>query len=208
MIRLAIIEDNPVYLEALEIYIEQIPVIELVHVANNLQEVPALINARPDVVLMDIHLGNDSGIEGVKMIKGTLPDTGILMLTVFDDEEKIVQSIKAGASGYLLKKDSPKKILEAIQNVAKGEGAVSGAITKTILNALHNRVPDTVNLDFYQLTKREKEIFQLLLAGLSYKEIATRSFISMATMNTHIRNIYSKLGVHTRAEIAARFGKF
>ena len=207
MIRLAIVEDNHVYLDALKVYLTKAHDIELVYMASNLQQMRLLISAKPDVVIMDIDLGADSGINGIQLIKEALPKTGIFMLTVFDDQEKIVQSIKAGASGYLLKKDSPKKIVEAIRNIYKGEGVISGQVTKTLLNAFAK--PSEYQPDFkgYNLTKRETEIVLLLIDGLSYKEIASRSYISMATLNTHISNIYDKLNIHSRAEIAARFRK-
>ena len=207
MICLAIVEDNLIYQNALAAYIEKMPDMQIVHMAANLRSLPALVEAGPDVVIMDIDLGNESGIEGVKRIKEALPRTEIFMLTVFDDEEKILASIRAGASGYLLKKDSPKKIVEAVRNVYKGEGAISGIVVKKLLNTVVKPAPAAPNLDEYGLTKREKEVVQLLIKGFAYKEIAARCFISMATLNTHIRNIYDKLGIHTRAEIAARFGK-
>jgi DNA-binding NarL/FixJ family response regulator len=207
MIRLAIVEDSSVYLNALEAYLTKEKDIEIVYVATDLQLIPLLISANPDVVVMDIDLGANSGITGVQLIKQALPHTGIFMLTVFDDEEKIVQSIKAGASGYLLKKDSPKKIVEAIRNIYKGEGVISGQVTKTLLNVFTK--PSEYQPDFtaYNLTKKETEILLLLINGLSYKEITSRTFISMATLNTHIRNIYNKLNIHSRAEIAAKFRK-
>jgi DNA-binding NarL/FixJ family response regulator len=205
MIRLALVEDNRVYLNALEAYLTKIHDIQLVHLASNLQSMPVLISAKPDVVIMDIDLGADSGIKGIQLIKEALPDTGIFMLTVFDDEEKIVQSIRAGASGYLLKKDSPKKIVEAIRNIYKGEGSINGQVAKTLLNAFPKSLQYTPDFSKYNLTKRETEIVLLLIDGLSYKDITSRSFISMATLNTHIRNIYDKLGIHSRSEIAARF---
>lgn len=205
MIRLAIVEDNRVYLDALESYLSKIPDIQLVHVAVNLQTMEYLISVTPDVVIMDIDLGSDSGIQGVQLIKQALPDTGIFMLTVFDDEEKIVQSIRAGASGYLLKKDSPKKIVEAIRSIYKGEGSINGQVARTLLNAFPKSVQHAPDFSKYNLTKRETEIVLLLIDGLSYKEIASRSFISMATLNTHVSNIYDKLGIHSRSEIAARF---
>ena len=92
MIRLALVEDNRVYLNALETYLSKIHDIQLVHLASNLQSMPVLILAKPDVVIMDIDLGTDSGIKGIQLIKEALPHTGIFMLTVFDDEEKIIQS--------------------------------------------------------------------------------------------------------------------
>jgi len=207
MIRLAIVEDSSVYINALKAYLSKDKDIEIVYIATNLQLIPLLISATPDVVIIDIDLGEDSGITCVQLIKEALPLVGIFMLTVFDDQEKIVQSIKAGALGYLLKKDSPKKIVEAIRNIYKGEGVISGEVTKTLLNAFAK--PSEYQPDFkgYNLTKRETEIVLLLINGLSYKEIASRSYISMATLNTHISNIYDKLNIHSRAEIAARFRK-
>jgi DNA-binding NarL/FixJ family response regulator len=205
MIRLAIVEDNRVYLQALRAYLAKIRDIELVHVAGDLQSMAALIATNPHVVIMDIDLGADSGITGVRLIKEALPGAGILMLTVFEDEEKIVQSIQAGASGYLLKKDSPKKIVEAIHDIYKGEGAISGEVAKTLLNTFSNSIPYTPDFTGYDLTKREKEIALMLIEGLSYKEIAAHDFISMATLNTHISNLYRKLGIHSRSEISAKF---
>ena len=130
MIRLAIVEDNLVYLQALKLYLAKAPDIQLVHSATNLQEIPVLTATRPDVVIMDIHPGGDSGIKGIRLIKKALPQTAILMLALFYDEEKIAQSIKAGASGYLLKKDSPKKIVEAIRHLFKSKGTIGGVPKK------------------------------------------------------------------------------
>jgi len=204
-IRVAIVEDNYTYREALELYLSKVHDIQLAYIAGDLMEIPALIAAMPDVVIMDIDLGANSGIEGVKLIKEKLPGTGIFMLTVFDDEDKIVRSIQAGASGYLLKKDSPAKIVEAIRNVHKGEGFINGQVARTLLNAFPRLSSSAPDFSKYHLTKRETEIVLLLIDGLSYKEIIARSFISMATLNTHVRNIYDKLGLHSRSEIAAKF---
>jgi len=206
MIRLAIVEDNRVYLQALRAYLAKIRDIELVHVAGDLQSIHTLLSTEPDVVIMDIDLGTDSGITGVRLIKDALPTAGILMLTVFEDEEKIVQSIEAGASGYLLKKDSPKKIVEAIRTVYKGEGSINGQVAKTLLNAFPKVSHGIADFSRYNLTKRETEIVLLLIDGLSYKQIISKIFISMATLNTHITNIYDKLDLHSRSEIAAKFG--
>jgi len=206
MIRLAIVEDNHVYRQALQTYLSKIKDIEVVHIASDLQCMDDLISTKPDVVIMDVDLGADSGIKGVQLIKEALPATGIFMLTVFEDGEKIVQSIQAGASGYLLKKDSPKKIVDAIRQVYRGEGSINGQVAKTLLNAFpksSERIPD---FSRYNLTKRETEILLLLIDGLSYKQIISKIFISMATLNTHVTNIYDKLDLHSRSEIAAKFG--
>ncbi len=205
MIKLAIVEDNRIYLDALEAYLRKVPDIQIVHVGENLQSLSFLISAEPDVVIMDIDLGADSGIKGVQLIKKALPQVGIFMLTAFNDEDKIIQSIQAGAAGYLLKKDSPKKIVEAIRNIAKGEGYINGESARILINALPKSTAYIPDFGGYNLTKRETEILLLLIEGLSYKEIASHSFISMATINTHIRNVYDKLGIHSRSEIAAKF---
>ena len=205
MIKLAIVEDNRIYLNALELYLAKVHDIQLVHLGENLETISDLISAKPDVVIMDIDLGADSGIKGVQLIKKALPQVGIFMLTAFNDEDKIVQSIQAGAAGYLLKKDSPKKIVEAIRNIFKGEGYINGESARILINALPKSTSYTPDFGGYNLTKRETEILLLLIEGLSYKEIASRSFISMATINTHIRNLYDKLGIHSRSEIAAKF---
>lgn len=207
MIRLGIIEDNLTYRTALETYIKTVAGMELVYSGADLSGIKELLAAAPHVVVMDIDLGKDSGIQGVQMVKAARPDIQVLMLTVFEDEEKIFNSIKAGAAGYLLKKDPPQKIMEAIQNVYKGEGAINGLIARKILDYIPNSVAEqkAPDLEQYNLTKREKEILLLLIDGLSYKEIAARCFISIDTINSHIRKIYTKLNIHSRSEIAARF---
>lgn len=206
MIRVAVIEDNLSYLKAIQVLISNQPDMLLVFTAENLSDEKALCHAAPDVLIMDIDLPFKSGIEGVKMLKEQLPSVGVFMLTVFEDEEKIFDSIKAGALGYLLKKDSPQKIVEAIQAVHKGESIMNGKIARKMLEYFSQKEKNrNQQFDEYELTKREKEILQLLIDGKSYKAIADGCNISMHTLFTHTRNIYNKLNIHSRAEIAARF---
>lgn len=205
MISVSIIEDNATYKNALITYLQKEQGISVVFAGSSLADLPALVNAAPDVVIMDINLGKDSGIDGVRFLKKALPSLHIFMLTVFEDEEKIFDSLKAGAIGYLLKKDSPKKILEAIHSVHRGEGVMNGQVARKILTYFQQPVKSAPKLEDYHLTKREQEILLLLMDGLSYKEIAARCFISIDTINSHIRKIYTKLNVRSRAEIAARF---
>jgi DNA-binding NarL/FixJ family response regulator len=140
-------------------------------------------------------------------IKQQWPDIKILMLTVFEDEDKIFGAIKAGANGYMLKKDSRQKIIESIQAVGNGESAMNGLIASKVLEYFYNeQKKTTASLDKTNLTPREKEMLQLLVKGFSYKEIAANCFISTQTLNSHIKNIYLKLNVHSRAELAAKFG--
>ena len=117
MIRVAIVEDNLSYLKAMQVLISSQPDLLLVYTAENLSMMDALYEAEPDVVILDIDLPVRTDIEGVKLIKEQLPEAGVFMLTVFEDEDKIFNSIKAGAQGYLLKKDPPEKIIEAIKAI-------------------------------------------------------------------------------------------
>ena len=207
MIRLAIIEDNALYRTALQTYLKSTEGIEIVYLESSITGLLGNVSLNPDVVIMDIDLGKESGIEGVQKIKHVFPGAGIFMLTVFEDDEKIFQSIKAGALGYLLKKDPPAKIVDAIQNIYKGESVMNGRIARKVLNYFSTSKPATPDFEIYHLTKREKEILLLLMDGLSYKEIAGKCFISIDTLNSHIRKVYTKLNVHSRSEIAAKFRK-
>lgn len=206
MIRVALIEDNQAYLKAMQALIGTRPDMLLVYTSEDLLEINGLIHAQPDVVILDIDLPGISGIEGVKMIKEKLPQTGVFMLTVFEDEDKIFTSIKAGADGYLLKKDSPEKITEAITAVYHGESMINGKIARKMLDYFNRAETHRNNeLEKYHLTRRETEILNHLISGKSYKQIADQCSISIQTLFTHTKNIYNKLNIHSRAEIAARF---
>ena len=206
MIRVAIAEDNLSYLKAMQALIRSQADMLLVYTGENLFEMNTLVDALPDVVILDIEMPGMNGIEGVKIIKQKIPFAGIFMLTVFEDEEKIFNSIKAGADGYLLKKDPPVKIIEAIKAIYNGESIMNGTIARKMLDYFKwkegNRQKE---LEQYNLTRREKEILELLISGKSYKQIADICSISMQTLFTHTRNIYNKLNIHSRAEIAAKF---
>ncbi len=205
MIAVSIIEDNLTYKHALVTYLEKAVDISVVSTGSTLADLPQLIQAAPDVVIMDINLGQESGIEGVRRVKDALPSVQIMILTVFEEEEKIFSSLKAGAIGYLLKKDPPEKIMEAIRSIYRGEGVMNGSIARKILTYFQQPVKNIPSLGEYNLTPREREILLLLMDGLPYKDIAARCFVSIDTINTHIRKIYTKLNVRSRAEINARF---
>jgi DNA-binding NarL/FixJ family response regulator len=147
-----------------------------------------------------------SGIEGVWELKKYLPEIKVIMLTVFEEDDQIFGAIKAGAKGYLLKKDSPQKILDAIEAVERGESPMNGMIAAKVLDYFQQKQKSSEILLQSNLTEREKEILQLLIKGNSYKELAGRIFISVETLNSHIKNIYRKLNVHSRSELAAKFG--
>ncbi len=207
MINVALIEDNSQYRTAISIILQLNENLKLIHKMEDCGEMIALFELqKPDVVLMDIDLPGMNGIQAVLEIKKKWSDIKVLMLTVFEDNEKIFGAIKAGANGYLLKKDSPQKILDSIEAVAKGESPMNGMIAAKVLDYFQQSQQKKSSLYESNLTEREKEILSLLIKGLSYKEIASNIFISIETLNSHIKNIYRKLNVHSRSELASRLG--
>jgi DNA-binding NarL/FixJ family response regulator len=155
----------------------------------------------PDIVLMDISLKGMSGIEGVLRLKANHPDLIILMLTVYEDDQKIFDSLRAGASGYLLKRTPLDKIPVAINEAISGGAPMTPIIAKKVLNYFHSTAKDTAT---FNLTAREGEILELLTRGMSYKKIAEELFISIDTVRSHIKNIYDKLHVHSKSEAVAK----
>jgi len=205
MLQIAIIEDNQQYRKAIEMILELDQKFSLLHTLGNCNEMMEhFADAKPDVVLMDIDMPGMNGIQATWEIKKEFPEIKILMLTVFEDEEKIFGALKAGANGYLLKKDSPVKILESIEAVYNGESPMNGMIASKVLEFFQKT--KTAEVDQSSLTEREKQILQLIIKGYSYKEIASSIFISVETLNSHIKNIYRKLNVHSRSELTAKFG--
>lgn len=204
-IKVGIVEDDPRYRELLRTILVSSATVTPLFAVDNCNNIVA--EARkdvPDVVIMDINLPGKTGIEGMTDLKRAFPDIKVLMLTVFEDEDKIFAAIKAGANGYLLKKDSPQKVLDSIQDVYDGKSSINGIIARKVLEYFH-KAPAVKSPDEYNLTKREHKILELLIDGLSYKEIADKCFISIQTLNSHIKNIYTKLDVHSRAEASAKF---
>jgi DNA-binding NarL/FixJ family response regulator len=156
---------------------------------------------KPEVVLMDIDMPEVSGIEATKIIKELSPSTVVIMQTVFEDDDKVFQSLKNGASGYLLKKTAPEKIIDAIREAHEGGAPITPSIASKMLKFFQEANPPSTN---YALTEREKNILSLLVDGLSYKMIAEREAISFHTVNSHIRKIYEKLHVHSLGEAVSK----
>lgn len=170
---------------------------------NNLLNVVHEFNvAKPEIVLMDIGLPNISGIEGVNTVKANFPNIQVLMFTVFEDDDKIFEAIRAGASGYLLKKTPPEEIVEAIRELHQGGAPMSPSIARKVITSFQAQAP-APPAD-YQLTVREKEILYSLVDGLSYKKIADKHCVSISTIRTHICNIYQKLHVNSKAQAVAK----
>jgi len=162
-----------------------------------------LIDDKPDVVLMDIGLPGMSGIECIRKLKAKKPELQIIMLTVYEDDDHIFKALVAGASGYLLKKTPPAKLLEAIQDVFNGGSPMSSQIARKVISAFQSINKSSVETE--NLSSREQEILSFLAKGFRYKEIAEKLFISIETVRTHLRNIYEKLQVHSRTEAVLKF---
>ena len=158
---------------------------------------------KPDVVLMDIEMPGINGIEAVGMIKEEFPEMKVLMETIFDDDEKIFNSICAGAEGYILKHTSPAEIMEAIKEIYEGGSPMTPSIANRVLKMVKTR-PETGPRESFDLTDREKEILTCLVKGMSYKMVADNCFISIDTVGVHIKNIYKKLQVHSKSEAVAK----
>lgn len=156
----------------------------------------------PDVVLMDINLPGKSGIEGIYLLKEKFAETDIIMLTIYNDEHKIFDSLCAGATGYLLKNTPLNEVKQGIINLHNGGSPMSPQIARKVIK--HFKKPSASNKFKEQLSERENEIVDALVDGLSYKLIADRLFISVDTVRFHIKNIYKKLQVNSKAEVIAK----
>lgn len=198
MIIVAIIEDIKEIREGLQMLIDSSDGFSCIKTYSSgeeaIAELPALC---PDVVLMDINLPGINGIEAVRTLKTTCPKSLFIMSTVYEDDENIFESLKAGASGYLLKKTAPSKILDSITEVYHGGSPMSSQIARRVIASFQQK--DSIDNDEL-LTLREKEILRQLAKGLRYKEIAAELSISTETVRSHTRHIYEKLQVQSRTE--------
>jgi DNA-binding NarL/FixJ family response regulator len=203
MIKIAIVEDNNMLRKSLESLFNKTDGMKCVaSMANLLNVVAEVGKAKPDIVLMDIGLPHISGIEGVTTIKSNFPAVMILMFTVFEDDAKIFDAIRAGASGYLLKKTLPDEVIEAVRELYYGGAPMTARIARKVIQSFHDN-PSGVKEE-YKLTPREKEILDSLVDGLTYKKIAEKHFVSVGTICTHISSIYEKLHVNSKAEAVAK----
>jgi DNA-binding NarL/FixJ family response regulator len=156
----------------------------------------------PDVVLMDIGLPGMSGIEGVRRLRAAYPDLQVLMLTIYDDDERIFDAMCAGACGYVLKKTAPARLLESIREVAAGGAAMSPEIARRVISLFREiRPPERAD---YRLTPHETRLLRLLVDGHNYTTAARELGVSVNTISFHMRRIYDKLQVHSKSEAVAK----
>jgi DNA-binding NarL/FixJ family response regulator len=203
MIKVAIVEDNQVLMKSMEQLFAQTEDIRCVASVTNLLNIVSLFNkTRPEIVLMDIGLPDISGIEGVRTLKNNFDKIQILMFTVFEDDDKIFEAIREGASGYLLKKTRPPEILAAIRELHDGGSPMSPSVARKVIGYFQSG--SQLKQEDYQLTVREKEILFSLVDGLSYKKIADKYHLSVHTVRKHISNVYEKLHVHSKSQAVAK----
>lgn len=163
---------------------------------------PQILKARPNVAIVDINLPGLSGIECVRRLKPRIPETQFVMLTVYEDSGHIFDALSAGATGYLVKTTSREALIAALQDVHAGGSPMSGNIARKVVQSLQGAKPSLK--PSAALSNRENEILAMLAQGFLYKEIADRTGITLRTVNTHIRRIYEKLHVHSRAQAVAQ----
>lgn len=195
MIDVAIVEDNTDVRETLSLFIGESDGFNCEYIYPDCESALANIPQKlPDVVLMDLGLPGKSGIEGIQILKKKLPDLDIIVLTIQEDDDSVFDSLRAGASGYLLKNSDPNKILESIKEVLNGGSPMSSAIARKVISSFHALSHES------PLSIRETEVLKKLCDGQNYKVIADALFVSGNTVRMHIKNIYKKLHVHSRGE--------
>jgi len=205
-IRVAIVEDDKVVRENLSLLINATTGFSCVAAcATGEEALQRLEKVSPDVVLMDIHLPGQSGITCVARLRALIPKVQVIMLTIEEDSEQVFESLKAGATGYLVKHVSTAEILEAVAEVHRGGAPMSSQIARKVVTTFREGTP--YDKSVIQLSPREEEVLRLLATGLRSKEIARNLNVGVGTINTYVRHIYEKLHVRSRAEAVARFPK-
>lgn len=205
-VRISIIEDDEPLRRIFTSWLRRAPDLQLVGEYPDAETaLAAMATDKPDVVLADINLPGINGIECVRRLKEQSPQTQFMMLTVYEDAEKIFSALKAGATGYLLKRTTEPELLAAIADIRQGGSPMTSAIARKVVQSFQKRSAARGAGEAAQLSPREKEILELLARGYLYKEIAEKLKISIPTVNAHIRNMYEKLHVHSRSQAVAKY---
>ena len=206
MTRIAIIEDNKVIRESLTAYVHTDPELRCVCACASAQEALKLLpQQKPDVVLMDIQLPGQSGIECTAQLKQLLPAVKIIMVTVYGDPERIFKALRAGACGYLLKRCKPEELVAAIREVCEGGAPMSREIARHVIAYFQQTpVPPLGAEEIAELSPREREILELVAQGFADKEIADKLNVRHGTVRWHLQHVYEKLHVRSRTEAVVK----
>ncbi len=204
MIKVGIVEDNKTVREGFETLLNRTPGFSCVctsgTVAEALKKIP---KAAPDVVLMDIQLPDSTGVECTAKLKELMPKIHIVIVTVYEDSERIFQALRAGACGYLLKRAQPEQIINAIKEAHEGGVPMTPEIARKVIGQFRQQTTAASQVE--DLTEREREVLELVMHGLGNKVIADRLGVTVAAVKWHLQHIYEKLHVHSRTEAALKF---
>ncbi len=206
VLQVAIYEDNGMLRKQLSQYLNAQEDVEVIgSFSNAINITKDLKKIQPDVVIMDIDMPGIDGVRAVKLCKECQPEVQIIMYTVFEDDDKLFDSLCAGADGYILKKSPPQMLTDAIHDVYVGGVPLSPNIARKVLSTFQKQQKEA---DQFKLTKRELEILHLLTKGYSYKQIANECFIALDTVRKHVQHIYTKLHVRCGTEAVAKALKY
>ncbi|HEV2327388.1 MAG TPA: response regulator transcription factor [Verrucomicrobiae bacterium] len=204
MTKIAIVEDNKVIRESLMEFAQSDPEFRCVCACSTAEEALKIIpKHEPEIVLMDIQLPNMSGIDCLAQLKRLLPSVQIIMVTVYEDTERIFKALRLGACGYLLKRCSPEELIAAIREVRQGGAPMSREIARKVIVSFQEPVKTAAEVE--DLSPREREILELLAGGFPNKTIADRLGLTDGTVRWHLRHVYHKLHVRSRTEAALKF---
>ena len=207
-IKIAVVDDSPDLRENIVGYLEAFPEFKCVNTYASAEDALAgLPHDAPDIVLMDINLGEHAmdGIECVRRLKKIMPQVQVVMLTVFEDSQKIFRTLAAGASGYLLKRQRPEELVAAIKEVVAGGAPMSTSIARIVVKSFQSKLSQNAKVE--ELSEREQQVLEGLAQGFIYKQIADQLNVSIHTVRNYIRRIYEKLHVRTSAEAVAKYLK-
>ena len=201
MIRIALVDDDALIREGLRMIIDQAEDLEVVATAGNGEEaLRVAAEHRPDVILMDVRMPVLDGIEATKRITDKADAPRVIILTTFELDEYVFEALRAGASGFLLKRTEPQELVGAIRVVAGGEALLSPSVTRRLIEEFTKRPQTGSGERLSMLTEREREVLLLIARGLSNQELAEQLFIADNTVKTHVKRIFTKLGARDRAQ--------
>ena len=202
--RIIIVDDHEIVRIGMRSLLEQYPQYEVVGEAVNAKEAISQVESyHPDIVLMDIRLPGKSGIDACEEIKNIAPDTKVIMLTSYAEDEMLFSAIKAGASGYVLKQIDSEGLIKSLEAVARGEASLDPAVTQRVFQEVRKAVKEEEAASFINLSQQEKMVLKLVSEGKTNREIAQTLFLGEGTVRNYVSSILSKLGVSNRAEAAA-----